>query len=384
MASLRRLPNSPYWIACFRLPDGRPTQRSTKTTDRDEALRIALAYEDTARAGRAGRLTESQARRVIGDIYAMSNREQLRASTIRDHLTSWLSRKSVEAGEKSHQRYTVVVNQFLKFLGPKAAQDIVRLTSQDVLAFRDELASRVTSSTVNVSLKILRGALNQAKKDGLVITNEADKVSLLKRDKFERRAFTIPEVKKVLAAANDEWKGMVLTGLYTGLRLGDVATLTWASVDLKQKEINLVTGKTKRRQVLPIAKPLFRYLKKLTHGAGSPLFPNANAKYQASMFDGSLSKEFYRVLVAAGLAKKRTHDSTGKGRSVRREQNDLSFHCLRHTATSLLKNAGVSDSVARDLIGHDSVSVSRNYTHIDASTKREALNKLPDLLGARK
>jgi integrase len=97
------------------------------------------------------------------------------------------------------------------------------------------------------------------------------------------------------------------------------------------------------------------------------------------MFDGSLSKEFYRILVAAGLVRKRTHESTGKGRSVRREQNDLSFHCLRHTATSLLKNAGVSDAVARDIIGHESVAVSRNYTHIDTTTKKRALDRLPDL-----
>jgi hypothetical protein len=31
----------------------------------------------------------------------------------------------------------------------------------------------------------------------------------------------------------------------------------------------------------------------------------------------------------------------------------------------LLKNAGVSDAAARDIIGHESEAVSRNYTHID-------------------
>lgn len=49
------------------------------------------------------------------------------------------------------------------------------------------------------------------------------------------------------------------------------------------------------------------------------------------------------------------------------------------TATSSLKRAGVSDSIARDIIGHESVAVSQNYTHIDDATKRESLDKLPDL-----
>ena len=48
MASLRRFPRSPYWFACFTLPDGRRTQQSTKSTDRKEAQRIANKFEDAA------------------------------------------------------------------------------------------------------------------------------------------------------------------------------------------------------------------------------------------------------------------------------------------------------------------------------------------------
>jgi hypothetical protein len=44
-----------------------------------------------------------------------------------------------------------------------------------------------------------------------------------------------------------------------------------------------------------------------------------------------------------------------------------------------LKNAGVSEAVAMDIIGHDSKLVSQNYTHIEESTKRKALSKLPDI-----
>ncbi len=77
---------------------------------------------------------------------------------------------------------------------------------------------------------------------------------------------------------------------------------------------------------------------------------------------------------------KRKHESTGKGRRAKREMGGLSFHCLRHTATSLLKNAGVSDVIAREIIGHDSEAVSRAYTHIETSALRSALDKLPNVL----
>ena len=52
---------------------------------------------------------------------------------------------------------------------------------------------------------------------------------------------------------------------------------------------------------------------------------------------------------------------------------------LRKIIGERLKNAGVSDVVARDIIGHESVAVSASYTHIDMDTKRSALGKLPEI-----
>ena len=63
-----------------------------------------------------------------------------------------------------------------------------------------------------------------------------------------------------------------------------------------------------------------------------------------------------------------------------REQNELSFHSLRHTATTLLKSAGVSDAVTREFIGHDSAAVSKGYTHIPTDILKKAAAKLPNIL----
>ena len=181
----------------------------------------------------------------------------------------------MEAGEKTSRRYEIVADQFTKFLGEKANRDLIHLSSRDILGFRDELANRVTASTVNINIKVLRVALNQAKRDGLVNTNEADRVSLLKHNRFQRRAFTLKELKAILACANAEWKGMVLTGIYTGLRLGDIALLTWDKVDLERGHIQIETAKTGRIVALPVAKPLLRHLKTLPRRPHQPLFPDA-------------------------------------------------------------------------------------------------------------
>jgi integrase len=174
---------------------------------------------------------------------------------------------------------------------------------------------------------------------------------------------------------------MILFGLYTGQRLSDLATLTWQSLDLQRGELRLVTGKTERRQILPIAPPLLRYVESLPSSdkPDAPLFPRIYATAQRHKHAGNLSNEFFNILVAAGMAKKKTHKATGKGRAAKREQNEVSFHSLRHTATSLLKNAGVSEAVAMEFVGHESQSVSRQYTHIDTDTLRRAAHTLPDV-----
>ncbi|MDA7524934.1 hypothetical protein N8667_05060 [Verrucomicrobia bacterium] len=73
----------------------------------------------------------------------------------------------------------------------------------------------------------------------------------------------------------------------------------------------------------------------------------------------------------------RTYKADGK----LRQYAGLSFHCLRHTTTSMLKNTGATSAKAGDVVGHDSEAMQRNYTKIDIETKRQALDKLPDLIG---
>src|SRR6185503_13130581 len=117
--------------------------------------------------------------------------------------------------------------------------------------------------------------------------------------RHERRPFTIPELKRILNAANEEWRGMILTGLYTGLRLGDIAVLTWANVDLQQRELIVSTQKTGRRQILPLATPLLRHLETLPAGDNptAPLFPSSYECKARNPHGGPLSNQFYGILV---------------------------------------------------------------------------------------
>ncbi|HVU32009.1 MAG TPA: site-specific integrase [Opitutaceae bacterium] len=378
MASLRKRRRSPFWFACFTRPDGSRAQRTTKTRDRKLAMRLAIQWEDAARR----RITEAQARRVLSDIHEQIHGDRLATPNASDYTAQWLVRKQGETAAVTMAAYRTATADFLAFLADKASHPIHYTTPAQISTWRDAVAKKSTPRTANNKLKILRSLFQTAWRDGLLTENPAAKVPVLKTAESNRRPFTVDELKTLLRVASSEWRGMVLAGLYTGQRLKDIASLTWANVDMERNEIRLSTSKTGRHQVLPIASPLRSYLAELpaSDKPTAPLFPDAYEAVTTNIHAGILSRQFGELLASAGLAKvAENHYGVGKGRAAPRERNPLSFHSLRHTATSMLKAAGVSEAVARDIIGHDSAEISRHYTHVDEPSKRKAIAKLPDI-----
>jgi integrase len=382
MASIRKHPKSKFWYACFTLPDGRQTQRSTKETDRKRAMQISEKYEGVAKR----RLSEAQTRKVIRDLYELHNDEPLDSTTTADFFASWLERKKIETQPNTFARYQSVAKQFLASLGDNASKDLNFVSRKQIADFQSQIATRLTPATANLALKILRVAFKQAHRDGLLQQSPADQIQILARrgEERERQPFSLDELRTVYKKAHGEWRGLILFGLYTGQRLKDIATLTNANLDVEERELRLTTHKTHRRQIVPLAEPLREYIVENlldSDSPNSPLFPRAYAAVQNSGGVQTLSNAFYQILVASGLAQPRSKANTSRGHSMKRRTNPLSFHSLRYSATSLMKNAGISSAVVQDIIGHDSPEISRHYTTIDASSKRDAVNAMPDIFG---
>jgi len=375
MASLRKFPRSPYYFACFTLPGGRRVQRSTKETARKAAQKKADDWESLSK----GRAKARQAHRVIADIYRDAHGKELPDATTRAFLTGWLVRREGEVAPRTHEAYEARIRHFLEWLETTADEPLAELETHHFLAYRDELAGRVSPSTVNQAIRILRVAFENARKDGYIADNLAKDCGRLKRDGGRtRHPLGFDDIKAVLEVANGEWCSMIYFGLYTGLRLKDIARLTWANVDTDASEIRVDTAKSGRLVRIPICNPLLRHIESLPAGDNprAPLHPRAFNSLNGS----TLSRQFGELLADIGLREKRTHGAQKEGRSVRRKTTGISFHSLRHSATSMMKNAGISDAVVMDIIGHESVAVSAQYTHIESAAKLKALNSIPDLV----
>jgi len=91
---------------------------------------------------------------------------------------------------------------------------------------------------------------------------------------------------------------------------------------------------------------------------------------------GGVSKQFAHLLWQAKLRK---HTPFGQGKKTgdddRREQHELSYHSLRHTARTWLEEAGQPKAVIDALIGHEG-DTGKIYTTVGEDAMRSAAGVL--------
>lgn len=385
MASLHKQSGKPNWFCAFTSPDGTRHFKSTGTHDRKQAEQICRTWAKASLYGE--KLNADKAREIIAagvaDVMAATG-QTLPSTSISNWIGRWLNTKSVENEPATHTRYEAAMRTFSDFFGRQADRNLEFLNADKILAFRDYCAAKASVGTTNTNLKIVRSCLNAALHQGLMGSNPAIQVKLLKeRGQSKRREMTLAEIQTVLKQCGDtNWRGLVLTGLYAGQRIGDCARLTWQQVDLAKKTISFVTQKTGKRLSMRMAEPLADYFSELpaSDNPAAFVFPQLAALGEKS--SAPLSKAFAEeILIPAGLmaSRKTNHAANGTGRKGQRQVNEITFHSLRHSLVTMLKATGASQAMAQMIVGHDSTAVSKRYTHLSADDTADAIGKLPDV-----
>jgi integrase len=380
MATVVKKASSQYYHAVFRDRTGKQLVRSTYETRKSIAQKIADTYEITARR----KTTWRKVWDTLKELHVLVSGEHLGSDTVKEFCEQWLQNKKGKGVARATQdAYDGLVKQFLAFLGEKRASGaLVDITRADLNAFRNALANDgLSAATVKKKVCILRMIFKDATRDGCLPENPSEHLEVPKdKSARTRRPLTLKEIQELLAIADPEWQSLIKLGLYTGQRLGDLALLRWENVDLAHDHLFLRTRKTGQLVKLPIVGALKEHLLSLpsSDDPKAPLHPRAYAvlKTENSRV-ASLSNQFSELLVEAGLRPPKSREATGLSRSRPRSSSELSFHSLRHTAVSLLKNAGVPHAVAQALAGHESPEISQLYTHVGEEGLARAIQSFP-------
>jgi integrase len=195
-----------------------------------------------------------------------------------------------------------------------------------------------------------------------------------------RRELTVDELTRVCRTATGEMKVLFAVGTYTGLRLGDCATLKWNEVDLRRLQIKRVPNKNARRCPRPITIPIHPVLAQMLADIPANerdrvyVLPKTASTFLSpskSCVTRSIQKHFEACGIETQLPRE-----TGQRPIV-----SVGFHSLRHTLVSMMREANAPLSVVENLVGHHSVDMTRHYTHTSELAASNAVNLLADVVG---
>ncbi len=231
---------------------------------------------------RRNELTAAQGRKLIAEMVAISSGEQMPAHTVRGWFEEWLSNKTASVGGPMTARCRRVLEGFLTHLGGRSNAPLAAISPKDIASFRDRLRAegRTARTTNSLALGVLSLPFSSALRLGHIATNPCAAVDPIK-DRAEARTsgrepFTGDEVAALVAHAEGDWKGAIILGATSGLRLGDIANLKWEALDLEAGLLRLQTQKTDAVVVVPLHAGFLDWLAGQPRGiAKAHIFPKS-------------------------------------------------------------------------------------------------------------
>ena len=252
----------------------------------------------------------------------------------------------------------------------------------------------LSGNSFNKHVRFLELLFRVLKEDAKLTMNPWEGIQRKRAIMESRRELTTDELKTVCAAATGEMRLLFAIGIYTGLRLGDCATLRWGEVDLRRRLIRRIPGKVARRNprpvIIPIHPVLSTMLNEILPGKrGQYVLPETAALYlrDTSVMSKQIHDLFEACLVKThrpGTGKIRTKDDKGKVKIIdsgKRAIVEVGFHSLRHTFVSMCREANAPLSVVESIVGHSNPAMTRHYTHTSELAAASAVNSLPSVMG---
>jgi len=396
MAFVIERPKTKGWTAVWKGQDGKQVRRVTGETSKRTAQAKANEWELEARknskigaeinrAGLAileqatrdfktGHLTLTRVEELIFRLHRLAD-PNFKEIFVIPWFEAWIESQIPHVEPSTQKGYRDDLAIMKEGLGKaNALKPLRELEPREIekALVRAKNANRA-GSTVNKAFVSFRRACADAEAKGLITTSPARTVKALPTDdSTEKAPFTYPEVRTLLMQAatdklflkigtSNEWRGLIIFGAHTGLRLSDILKLT--DKDMHGTEIHLRPKKTKRHKTvvkIPLSPTCIAWIE----GKKGKLFPvlgNQATSKTSTQFSALMKKANvpHEIEITSDLSASR------------------SFHSLRHTFNAWLTDAGVSQDQRKKLTGHKSDRMNDIYTHVASEVLLEVVSKMP-------
>ncbi len=287
-----------------------------------------------------------------------------------------------DSGDATLRQYRSEFRRFETWVA-KAHPEIKTLrdvTEAHANAYAKDLAeAKASASTFNQHVGFLRLLWRVLRKEAQHTANPWELIRRRRLTMTTRRELTVDELRRVCGNAAGEMRLLFALGIYTGMRLGDCATLRWGEVDLVRNVIRRIPMKIARRKKTPIHIPIHAVLSALLNELPprerrNDVLPELAKMYRCD--SAALSKRIQAHFEASEIS---THSDSQEKRI--KAAVDVGFHSLRHTFVSLCREANAPLAVVEAIVGHSSPAMTRHYTHVSDHAAGMAVALLPTVIG---
>lgn len=290
-----------------------------------------------------------------------------------------------------------------------------RLTAADVHRMHDYVVKTkgLSTSTANQAHRVLRKALTDAMRQGVLNRNVAMLVDPPATAVVQRKALGADEAKVLMYTHRKEplTALRLAVALLTGMRQGECLGLTWGAIDLERKVIT-VSWQLQNISYVHGCEPSCGKKRAISCPDKKFDYPHGQEIIQVR---GALhllrpkSRKGWREIPVAPIladmlkaykkehAKPHEHDlvflrddvtplpprqdaELWKQALVKAKLPHVPLHSARHTTATLLYELGVPEQVRMQILGHASATVTQGYTHISSGEAAAAMDQLGDLL----
>ena len=315
--------------------------------------------------------------------------------TVLEYLNYWLFKYKInEVKPSTITRYEGIIRNYIK---PYAIGKI-KLKSIRAAAIQSLYNSlieegKTTSSNIGTINKVLKSAFTQAIKEGYMLRNYCQFVSIPKKHKNTDIVYLSLEEQKsfINACSGVRLESLFLFALGTGLRVGELLALDWS--DISFENANVMVNKSLRQEkvfksdgsssydtliqspktessnrLVPIPKNILVKLKEYKIAQNKKRLSTGELYYESNLVfttpigtpinQSNLRKSYNRILDKANIDR-------------------LKFHSLRHTYATRLFEQNVQIKTVQVLLGHSDITTTMNiYTHVTEEVKNDAIDKI--------
>lgn len=309
--------------------------------------------------------------------------------TVTMAMDAYLERLEAEHSKSARDSRNRVENHIKPKLGNKLVADLSREEIAKWLKALAEQARRVRGkagkpnrplarpatddqrrqrrASANRTLTVLRAGLNQAFRDGRVSTDAAWRAVKPFRevDAARVRYFTTDEVRRLVNAAQGEFRTLLNAALFTGCRYGELTRMRVGDFNPDAGTVFVAKSKSGKARHVVLTEEGQSFFRQI--GAGRPSDALMLLKTDGAAWGPSHQiRPMEEACKAAKIAK-------------------AGFHILRHTAASHNVMNGVPLPVVAQNLGHaDSRMTEKHYAHLAPSYVAETIRRFAPTFGTLK